>query len=345
MNDDYLYMKRCFQLALLGEGNVAPNPLVGCVIVHDGRIIGEGYHKRYGFAHAEVNAIDSVKDKSLLATSTLYVNLEPCCHWGRTPPCAELIVKHKISKVVIANTDINPKVSGGGIKILQDNAIEVVSGILEEQGRLLNSRFFTFHQHKRPYIILKWAETADGFVDVSRKQGDKPRWITNDILKVWVHKRRAAEDAIMVGFNTIINDNPRLDVRHYCGKNPVRVTIMKGDLPHIPLHFFDNSQPTIVFNDKQNATQNNTTFIKIDFTQKVIEQVLSALCQRQITSLIVEGGKQTLEAFIEGGFWDEATVLVGNKNFQRGLQAPVLKNKFTVTPFADNFMKHYLNQS
>jgi diaminohydroxyphosphoribosylaminopyrimidine deaminase/5-amino-6-(5-phosphoribosylamino)uracil reductase len=337
-------MKRCFQLALLGEGNVAPNPLVGAVIVHNGQIIGEGYHKQYGFAHAEVNAVDSVKDKSLLATSTLYVNLEPCCHWGKTPPCAEMIVKNKIPKVVIANRDTNPKVSGGGIKILQDNAIEVVSGVLEQQGKDLNRRFFTFHQRKRPYIILKWAETADGFIDTDRKQGDKPAWITNDILRVWVHKQRVREDAILVGFNTIINDNPQLNVRYYCGKNPVRMTVIKDEMPPTSLHFFDNSQPTVFFNNWKNEVADNTAYIKIDFAANVIDQILSVLYERQITSLIVEGGKRTLETFIEGNLWDEAAVLVGDKKFQRGLQSPKLNKKFTITSFGNNIIRHYRNQ-
>jgi pyrimidine deaminase RibD-like protein len=217
MQEDEKYMKRCFDLALLGRGNVSPNPKVGAVIVYQDQIIGEGYHKKYGQSHAEVNAIASVKDKNLLKESTIYVNLEPCCHWGKTPPCANLIIENKIKRCVISNKDINPKVFGGGIKLLQDNGVEVISGVLEEQGLYLNRRFFTNQSQKRPYVILKYAQTLDGFIAPEGKGG----WISNETMKVWVHKQRTEEDAIMVGYNTVLSDNPQLNVRHYSGRKPI----------------------------------------------------------------------------------------------------------------------------
>ncbi|MDR1846670.1 MAG: bifunctional diaminohydroxyphosphoribosylaminopyrimidine deaminase/5-amino-6-(5-phosphoribosylamino)uracil reductase RibD [Bacteroidales bacterium] len=330
MIDENLYMRRCFHLALLGSGNVSPNPLVGAVIVHNGRIIGEGYHKKYGDKHAEVMAVEAVKDKSLLAASTLYVNLEPCCHWGHTPPCAEMIIKHKIPKVIIANRDTNPKVSGGGVKILKENGIEVICGILEREGRYLNRRFFTFHEKHRPYVILKWAETIDGFMDTDRQAGIDPVWISNDVSKVYVHKQRAENDAIFVGFNTILRDNPHLNVRFYFGQNPVRLTFARRDsinaetkLTH---HFFDNSQPTVIF------------------PQQPLNDLLTSLYDRKINSLIVEGGRHTLEMFIEQNLWDEAFVIVGNKVFERGLKAPVLNRDFHHIYLNDNTIKHYILQ-
>jgi diaminohydroxyphosphoribosylaminopyrimidine deaminase/5-amino-6-(5-phosphoribosylamino)uracil reductase len=201
MQDHEKYMRRCFDLALLGRGNVSPNPKVGAVIVYQDQIIGEGYHKKYGQSHAEVNAIASVENKNLLKESTIYVNLEPCCHWGKTPPCTNLIIENKIKRCVICNKDINPKVFGGGMKLLQDNGVEVISGVLEEEGLYLNRRFFTNQSQKRPYVILKFAQTLDGFISPEGKGG----WISNDTMKVWVHKQRTEEDAIMVGYNTVLS--------------------------------------------------------------------------------------------------------------------------------------------
>jgi diaminohydroxyphosphoribosylaminopyrimidine deaminase/5-amino-6-(5-phosphoribosylamino)uracil reductase len=307
---------------------VSPNPLVGTVIVHNGRVIGEGWHKRYGEAHAETMVIDSVKDKSLLSTSTLYVNLEPCCHWGHTPPCAEMIVKYNIPKVVIANRDSNPKVCGGGIKILEDNGIEVICGVLENEGRYLNRRFFIFQEQKRPYIILKWAETADGFMDSGRKQGESPVWISNDILRIYVHKQRKENDAILVGFNTILNDNPRLNIRYYFGKNPERLTIARIDSINKEMqknyNFFDNSQPTTIY------------------TQQPLNDIIASLYEHKISSLIVEGGKRTLEMFIEQNLWDEAHVIVSEKYFGRGLKAPVLNGYSTERVYGNNVVRIFI---
>jgi diaminohydroxyphosphoribosylaminopyrimidine deaminase/5-amino-6-(5-phosphoribosylamino)uracil reductase len=249
IEEDKKYMRRCFNLALLGRNNVSPNPRVGAVVVYNGKIIGEGYHQKYGFAHAEVNAINSVEDKSLLKDSTIYVSLEPCCHWGKTPPCAKLLVESKIKRCVIANFDPNPKVFGGGIKILKDNNIEVTTDVLKEQGRYVNRRFFCNQEKRRPYIILKFAKTLDGFMDIDRKENKTTdNWISNDAMKVWVHKQRGEEDAIIVGMNTVINDNPKLNIRYFFGKNPIRVVLDKRNTLKSSFNILDNTQKTIIFN-------------------------------------------------------------------------------------------------
>jgi diaminohydroxyphosphoribosylaminopyrimidine deaminase/5-amino-6-(5-phosphoribosylamino)uracil reductase len=318
MQEDEKYMRRCFDLALLGRGNVSPNPRVGAVIVCEGEIIGEGYHQKYGEAHAEVNAIASVKDKSLLEKSTIYVNLEPCCHWGKTPPCANLIVESKIKRCVIANKDINPKVYGGGIKLLQDNGVEVTCGVLEKEGLFLNRRFFTNQSQKRPYVILKYAQTLDGFIAPEGKGG----WISNDMMKVWVHKQRAEEDAIMVGFNTVLSDNPQLNVRNYSGRNPKRVVLDKYlSLPQTK-NIFDNSQQTFIFNYIKEAVEENNVFLKIDEQKPFVGQVLERLYEHKVCSLVVEGGERTLNKFLESGLWDEANVIIGQKTFGSGIKAP-----------------------
>ncbi|MFA6200501.1 MAG: bifunctional diaminohydroxyphosphoribosylaminopyrimidine deaminase/5-amino-6-(5-phosphoribosylamino)uracil reductase RibD [Bacteroidales bacterium] len=322
MNDDLL-MLRCLQLAKLGEGSVSPNPMVGAVVFYDNKIIGEGYHKVYGQSHAEPNAINSVEDKNLLKDSTLYVSLEPCCHWGKTPPCADLIVRSGIRKVVICNNDPNPKVDGGGIKILKDAGIEVISGVLEKEGRELNKRFFSRHEKKRPYIILKWAETLDGFMDIERRQGNKEDyWITNDALRVWAHHQRSIEDCVLVGKRTVLNDNPKLNVRYYFGKNPIRMTIDRVlSIPN-DRFLYDGSQQTIIFNDIKEDVSGNISYIRLDFEKDILEQVIHYIYNIGKSSLVVEGGRFTLEEFIKSNLWDEANVLVGNKNFERGLRSP-----------------------
>ena len=322
-------MKRCLELAQLGAGNVSPNPMVGCVIVHNNQIIGEGFHEKYGQAHAEVNAINAVKNKELLNESSLYVSLEPCAHYGLTPPCADLIVANKIPHVVIGTVDSFAKVAGKGIERMIKAGIDVQVGIIEKECRELNKRFFTFHEKKRPYIILKWAETKDGFIDFDRtkKEFGEPTWITGEKALVRVHQMRAVEDAILVGTNTALKDNPSLTVRNCAGRNPVRLVLDNHlRLPN-HLHLFDNSVKTIVFNSVKNEETGNVEFVKIDFGKKMIPQIKKILFQKNIQSLIVEGGKQLLESFIDSNNWDEAHRFVGNKLFSNGIKAPEISGK------------------
>lgn len=321
------FMNRCISLAQSGMGNVAPNPLVGCVIVHKDQIIGEGYHIKYGEAHAEVNAINSVKDKSLLEKATLYVNLEPCSHYGKTPPCSNLIIEKKIPNVVIGSIDTFSEVSGKGIAALKEAGCEVLVGILENDCRELNRRFFTFYEHNRPYVILKWAQTTDGFIDVKRISGDahKPVWITNDTCKMLVHKWRSEEDAFMVGTNTVIQDNPQLTTREWSGKNPVRVVLDRTLRISTGAAIYDQSAKTVIFNELVTKTDKNIEYIKIDFSANVIESVLKVLFTQNIQSVVVEGGAQLLQSFIDLGLWDEARIFYGSKFFYEGIAAPKIK--------------------
>lgn len=324
---DIIYMIRSIELAELGLGQAAPNPLVGSVIVYKDKIIGEGYHQKWGNAHAEVNAINSVKDKSLLKKSTLYVNLEPCAHFGKTPPCANLIAEKQIPRVVIGCVDSFAKVAGKGIEILKNAGCEVELGVLENESRELNRRFFTFHEKKRPFIILKWAETLDGFIDIERNQKEPigQYWITNNLAKMLVHKWRSEESAFMVGTNTARNDNPRLTVRDWKGRNPLRiVTDKKLSLPG-DLYLFDEEANTLVFNSIKNEHRSNIEFVKTDFSNYNLEQVLNALYDRQIQSLVVEGGQKLLKSFINQNLWDEARVFTGNTYFKKGTKSPEFK--------------------
>lgn len=323
-----LYMQRCIQLAKKGMGNVAPNPLVGSVIVCDDKIIGEGYHQKYGEAHAEVNAVNSVKDKSLLAKSTLYVNLEPCAHYGKTPPCANLIVENKIPKVVIGCIDSFAKVAGKGIEMLRNNGVEVVVGVLEKESLALNKRFFTFHEKKRPYVILKWAQTKDGFIAPTEDLHESKRWITNKRTQVLVHKWRSEECAILVGKNTVIKDNPELTVREVNGSNPVRIVLDK-DLElysnKTSYKIFNSKSKTIVFNQIKSFESDNIEGVKINFTQNSEQQMLTKLYELNIQSIIIEGGAQVLESFINKNLYDEGRVFVSENTFGLGVKAPVIK--------------------
>ena len=334
------YMDRCIQLAKLGIGNVSPNPLVGCVIVHDDIIIGEGFHKQYGGSHAEVHAIESVTNESLLPQSTLYVNLEPCAHWGKTPPCADLIIKKGIRKVIIGCVDTFSKVSGKGIERMRDAGIEVEVGIREEECRELNRRFFTFHEQKRPYVILKWAQTRDGFIDMSpqHKTTSKGVWITNEICKKIVHKWRTEEDAIMVGTNTALMDNPHLTAREYPGRNPVRIVIDKQlKLPN-NLHVFDNESRTIVITQNdETKTDTNVEYVSL----KIIhcKSILEVLYQYSLQSVIIEGGTKLLQSFIDENLWDEARIFTGEMTFGEGVSAPTIRAKNSNTQtFGDTLL-------
>jgi diaminohydroxyphosphoribosylaminopyrimidine deaminase/5-amino-6-(5-phosphoribosylamino)uracil reductase len=330
MNIHEKYMKRCLELAQMGAGSVSPNPMVGCVIVHNCEIIGEGFHEKYGEPHAEVNAINTVKNTALLAESTLYVTLEPCAHYGLTPPCSDLIIEKKIPQVVIGTIDSFAKVAGKGIERMLRAGIDVQLGIKENECREINKRFFTFHEKKRPFVILKWAETKDGFIDADRSENEfgEPTWITGENALLRVHQMRAVEDAVLVGTNTAQKDNPSLTVRHCEGRNPVRIVIDNHLRLPQSLNLFDGSVKTLVFNSIKNEETENIEFIKIDFDKRLVQHILKNLYQRNIQSLIVEGGKQLLDSFIASKLWDEAFRFVGNKDFKSGIEAP----KISVNP-------------
>lgn len=314
------FMQRALELARLGFGSVSPNPMVGCVIVHQNKIIGEGYHQQYGGPHAEVNAVNSVENKQLLKESDVYVTLEPCSFYGKTPPCADLLVTHKAKKVFISAIDPNPKVSGKGIEILKNAGIEVEQGILEDESEALNKRFFTYINKKRPYIILKWAETSDGFI--ARKNFDS-KWISNQLSRRLVHKWRAEEDAILVGKNTAKYDNPSLNVRDWEGKDPLRIVIDHELQLDSEINLFNKQIPTICYNLKKEETHEGLSFVKLG-KDSFLQELLADLHQRNIQSLIIEGGSQTLKKFIEAGLWDEARIFRSDTSFGEGIPAPQL---------------------
>lgn len=324
MNANEKYMSRCLDLALLGAGSVSPNPMVGSVIVHRDIIIGEGFHKKYGDPHAEVNAVNSVTAPRLLKESILYVNLEPCAHYGLTPPCSDLIIEKQIPEVVIGTIDPNAEVAGKGIEKLRKAGIEVKPGILEKECRELNRRFFTFHNKKRPYIILKWAQTTDGYIDIHRTKKDfgEPTWITGDTALLLVHKIRSAEDAIMVGTNTAEKDNPSLTVRRWPGRNPLRIVLDKNLRLSKTLNLFNGEGKTLVFNSKKNSEEESVSFVKIDFNSEILSEIMKELYKRRVLSLVVEGGKVLLESFINKKLWDEAHIFFGDKLFFDGITAP-----------------------
>lgn len=312
-HESYIY--RCIELAKKGKGSVSPNPMVGCVIVHNEKIIGEGYHQKYGQAHAEVNAINSVEDKSLLSKSTLYVSLEPCAHFGKTPPCSDLIVQHKIPNVIIGCIDSFNEVSGRGIEKLKSAGVNVILGILEKECLELNKRFFTFHNKKRPYIILKWAQTKDGFIDIIRENWEVGvNWITQPETKLITHKWRTEEDAILVGYNTVIYDNPSLTARAVNGKNPKRIILGNKEDFNPALNIFKSDAETFFINNKS------------------VSEICDELYKLEIQSVIIEGGRKTLDLFLKSNLWDEARVLVGDIEFHNGIEAPKLNNN----PYIEN---------
>ena len=326
MNSNHeFFMKRCIELASMGLGNTSPNPMVGSVIVYQGKIIGEGYHRLYGQAHAEVNAIQSVRDKSLLKLSTLYVNLEPCSHYGQTPPCAELIAQLQISKVVIGTPDPNPLVLGQGIDILKKAGCDVTVGVLVKECEELNKRFFTYQKLKRPYIILKWAETEDCFIDKIRPIEEKPEWISNHTSRILVHKWRSEEQAVMIGTNTALMDNPQLNVREWRGKNPIRI-ILDNHLK-LPAHLnvFDGSLKTIIYTgDSPKFSSKNIEFVKIPTEVDKIDFIINHLYCSKILSIIVEGGAKLAGFLLERNLWDEARIFRGKALFHNGIKAPKL---------------------
>lgn len=338
--NDIHFMQRALELAEKGRGNVSPNPMVGCVIVHDQKIIGEGWHRKYGEAHAEVNAVASVENKALLTESTCYVSLEPCAHHGKTPPCADMLVRHQLKRVVVAVKDSNPLVGGKGIARMRSAGIQVDYGLLEEEARALNARFFTMMEKDRPFVLLKWAETADGFV--ARENFDS-KWISEEQSRQLVHQWRAQEDAIMVGTNTARYDDPRLNVRGVEGKDPVRIVIDKVlQLPH-SLHLFDQSQPTIRYNLLQSGSKEYLEQVQLP-DDDFLRRLLADLKRRNIQSVLVEGGAQLLKSFIEAGWWDEARVFRNKQRFGGGISAPVIDlNPTGVTHIGEDELSIYHN--
>lgn len=309
-------MQRCFGLALNGLGNTAPNPLVGAVIVHEGQIIGEGFHAQYGGAHAEVMAVRNCKRPELLPQSTLYVNLEPCSHFGKTPPCADLILDKKIPRVVVCNPDPFPEVSGRGIKKLRDAGVDVTTGILEAEGARLNRRFFTFHTQKRPYIILKWAQTADGFIDGT---DERPLKITRALTDQRVHQWRTQEAGILVGYRTALKDNPKLTARLFPGKNPIRMVWDPQPALSQTLHLLSDGGPTFVFNHEKDAREGAVEWIKA----ADVHTIAKSIYEKNIQSVMIEGGAKTLEIFMRNNLWDEARVITGNITAGEGVRAPL----------------------
>lgn len=335
-------MQRCIQLAENAFGETYPNPMVGSVIVYDDEIIGEGYHKRAGGPHAEINAINSVKNPELLHESTIYVSLEPCSHYGKTPPCAEKLVSAGFKKVVIGTLDPHEKVNGQGRKIIEDAGIEVVSGILGKECQELNKRFFTFHQKKRPYIMLKWAQSSDGFLD----KDFKATQIGNPLTKQLVHTLRSREHAILVGTNTALTDNPSLTTREIVGRNPIRILI-DFDLK-VPgsNKIFNNDSQTIVFNGIKDSDEGNVRYIKIP-KDEMPGKMLEKLYEMQIQSVIIEGGRFTLQKFIDANLWDEAIIIKNEKlKLKNGTKAPKITSEIVRTDVLDdNVVDYYKNSA
>lgn len=340
-------MKRCLELAQNGFGTTSPNPMVGAVIVYNGKIIGEGWHRKSGEAHAEPNAINSVKNKDLLKESTIYVSLEPCSHFGKTPPCTDLIIEKGIPNVVIGIMDPFAKVCGNGINKLKQNGHNVTVGVLEKECEEQNKRFFNFQKKKRPYIILKWAETKDGFIDIKRNENSEkqPTWISNKYSQQLVHKWRNEEDAILVGTNTAINDNPKLNTRTWKGKNPIRVVLDKS--LRIPNNYslFDDSIKTIVITEKHHQNTNNTFYENLSFSKSFfLHELMSVLVKYNIQSIIIEGGKQTLQSFINNNLWDEARVFIGKNSFIDGVEAPIIDgSNFKLTNLTGDYLSVFTN--
>lgn len=312
-------MQRCFQLAQNGLGHVAPNPLVGAVLVHNGTIIGEGFHAQYGGPHAEVMAVRNCRQPERIAEATLYVNLEPCSHFGKTPPCVDLILEQRIPRVLLCNVDPYPQVAGRGIQKLRDAGVEVLTGICETEGEWLNRRFFTFHRQQRPFVILKWAQSADGFLDSTDAL---PAKISRPLTDQTVHQWRTQEPAILIGYRTALKDNPRLTARLFPGNNPLRVLVDPNlDLPK-HLHLFTDGEPTLVLNTQKEGHAGSVQYLKVE--QNNPAQWLHALYTRNISSVLVEGGARTLQQFIHARLWDEARVITGSVQLGQGLAAPAL---------------------
>ena len=334
---DKKYMQVCVDLALKGFPLAFPNPMVGCVIVHNDSIIGQGYHQQFGSHHAEVNAIASVENKELLEQSTLYVSLEPCAHFGKTPPCADLIVKSKIPRVVIGSLDTFSEVNGKGIQRLKEAGIEVLTKILEKECRAINKRFFTFHEKKRPYVILKWAQTHDGYIAPLNQK--EPLWISSPESKILVHQWRSQEQAILVGRKTAELDNPLLTTREVKGKNPIRIVLDRKLSLIKDLLIFNDDAPTLVVNDKLSSDNH----LKIYFNN-LAPSLLKELHSRNIQSIIIEGGAQTLNTFIDAKVWDEARVFTSKKTLEKGVQSPLIQSVINHSEIVgDDKLTYFIN--
>lgn len=320
------YMQRCIDLALMGAGKVSPNPMVGCVVVHENKIIGEGYHQRFGESHAEVNAINDVFAKhgeeagQLLKNATAYVTLEPCAHFGKTPPCADLLVKHQLKRVVIGNTDPFDGVNGKGIEKLKNAGIEVISGVLDKKCAAVNRRFFTRIKEHRPYFILKWAQTANGFF---APKNQSQQWISGPQAKILTHQWRSEEDAILVGKNTVLADNPQLNTREVEGKNPIRIVIDKNLSIPLDHHIFNNAAKTIILNEVKTDVVNNIHYVQMEDMHFYLPQKIAyQLYLMDIQSVIIEGGANILQQFIAANLWDEARIFTSTTKWEDGLKAP-----------------------
>ncbi len=339
------FMRRCLYLASRARGRTGMNPMVGSVIVHKGKIIGEGFHREFGSDHAEVNAVQSVVNKDLLRESTLYVNLEPCSHYGKTPPCSELITYHKIPEVVIGTVDPNPLVSGKGIKHLSDRGTKILTPVLEKECLHLNRRFFTNILKKRPYVILKWAQSRDGYIDKNRKSDDPmgPNWITDHTARILVHKWRSEEGGIMAGTNTVLTDDPGLDVRYWPGRNPVRIIPDRKGRLSGNLKVLDGSTETLIIGEAGPSTEGLTTYIKVK-GEAGLAEILELLLDRGIYSLIVEGGARLINSFLNQGLWDEARVFEGDTLFGSGIPSPAISAiNSSILKFRNNLLRVYVN--
>ena len=326
MNDER-YMARCLRLARMAAGRTAPNPMVGAVVVHEGQIIGEGYHREYGGPHAEVNAIASVRDVSLLPASTLYVSLEPCSHRGKTPPCAELILRMGIRRVVVACADPFPAVSGRSLRLLRKGGVEVITGVLETEAQRLNRFFMTAQTAHRPYVILKWAESADGFIDRPRSSvAEPPVHLSDAITLRAAHRLRAEVAAVMVGTDTAVLDNPSLTVRHWAGSNPTRILLDRHGRTPSSAHLFDGTVPTLVFTTREDAPD-GAERIALNTSRPTVPQILHALHERHIDSLLVEGGAILHNLFIDEGLWDEARIETTSLRLGQGVRAADLRSR------------------
>lgn len=324
--EDKKYISRCLQLARNGIGSTSPNPMVGAVIVCDGKIIGEGYHIRCGEPHAEVNAVRSVRDSSLLARSTIYVSLEPCSHYGKTPPCADLIINSGIPRVVIATTDNNAMVSGRGIERMRAAGVDVKVGVCVEEALALNKAFFTYHGEHRPFVTLKWAQSADGYIDALR-QGGEAQQISNSASMMAVHKLRSTHDAILVGRCTAQLDNPSLTLRHWAGRTPLRLVVDRNGILPLNLRIFSPDAPTTVYTENVRSVifPGNVSQVQLDFSMDIIPQILTHLYEKKIGSLLVEGGCRLLQAFIDSGLWDEIRIEINTGlHLRTGVPAPRL---------------------